>query len=108
MRRKRVNRFLGCELLESRAVMGITEGDAERNLLGRTGSLRLAHHFYGDHGAERADWFSHWTQQQGKRECNNSHEKPSITVQITCLLRRKENGNNKSQQTEKQTFLEQS
>ncbi len=74
MRRKRVNRFLGCELLESRAVMGITEGDAERNLLGRTGPLWLARHFYGDHGAERAGWFSHWTQQQGKRECNNSHE----------------------------------
>lgn len=88
--------------------MGITEGDAERNSHGGTGPLRLARHFYGDHGAESTGWFSHWTQQQGKRECNNSNEKPSITVQITCLLRKKENGNNKSQQTEKQTFLEQS
>ncbi len=103
MGRKRVNRFLGSELLESRAVMGNTDGDAER-----TGPLRLACHFYRDHGAERTGWFSHWTQQQGKRECNNSHEKPSITLQITCLLRRKGNGNNKSQQTEKQTFLQQS
>lgn len=42
MRIKRANRFLGRELLESRAVMGITEGDAERNLLGRTGPLRLS------------------------------------------------------------------
>lgn len=56
MRRKRENRFLGCELLEYRAVMGITGGDAERNLLGRTGPLRLARHFYGDHGAERTGW----------------------------------------------------
>lgn len=39
------------ELLESRAVMGITE----RNLLGRTGPLRLARHFYGDHGG-RERW----------------------------------------------------
>lgn len=69
-----MNRFLRCELLESRAVMGITGGDAERNLLGRTGSLRSARHFYLDRGAERAGWFSHSTRQQGKRKCNNSHE----------------------------------
>ena len=49
------NRFLGCELLESRAVMGITGGDAERNLLGRTGPLRVARHIYGDHGG-RERW----------------------------------------------------
>lgn len=52
---------LGRELLESRAVMGITGGDAKRNLLGRTGPLPLARHFYEDHGAERTGWFSHWT-----------------------------------------------
>lgn len=52
---------LGCELLESRAVMGITGGDAKRYLLGRTGPLPLACHFYEDHGAERTGWFSHWT-----------------------------------------------
>lgn len=33
---------LGRELLESRAVMGITGGDAKRNLLARTGPLPLA------------------------------------------------------------------
>lgn len=73
MRRKSVDRFLGCELLESRAVMGITEGDAERNLLGRTGPLRLARDFYWEHGAEKTGWFNHWIQQQRKRECNNSY-----------------------------------
>lgn len=63
----------------------------------------------GTTGAERTSWFSHWTQQQGKVECNKSHKKKtSITVKITCLLRRKENENSKSEQTEKQTFLEQS
>lgn len=42
-----------CELLESRAVMGITErGDAaERNSLGETGSFYwLDRHFYRDRG----------------------------------------------------------
>lgn len=52
---------MGRELLESRAVMGITGGDAKRNLLARTGPLPLARHFYEDHGAERTGWFSHWT-----------------------------------------------
>lgn len=36
---KRVNRFLGRELLESRAVMGITDGDTERNLLSKKQGL---------------------------------------------------------------------
>lgn len=81
--------FLGCELLESRAVMGITEGDAERNLLGRTGPLWLARHVYRDQGDESTDWFHHWSQQQAKGECNHSHE--THQSQITCLLRRKKN-----------------
>lgn len=102
------NRFLICELLESRAVMGITEADAKGNLLGRAGPLWLARHFYREQGDESTGWLSHWTQQQGEGECNNSHENPSITLQITYLLRRNGNGNNKSQQTEKQTFLEHS
>lgn len=68
MRGKGVNMFLGCEPLESRAVMGITGGDAERNLLGGTGTLQLAPHFYWDPGAKRAGWFNHWTQPQGNGE----------------------------------------
>lgn len=96
-----VNRFLGCELLESRAVMGITGGDAERNLLGRTGAFTVSPvTFMGTTGPERTGWFSHRTQQQGKREYNTIHKKPSLAAQIICLLREKENDNSKSQQTE--------
>lgn len=87
--------FRGCELRESRAVMGITEGDAERNLHGRTGPLWLARHVYRDQGDESTDWFHHWSQHQAKGECNNSHE--THQSQITCLLRRKKNGQNKRQ-----------
>ena len=64
----------GCERLESRVVMGITGGHAERNSLGRMGPSPSARHFYEDHGAEKTGWFSHWTQQQGKRECDSSHQ----------------------------------
>lgn len=80
--------------------MGITEGDAERTLLGRTGPLWLARHVYRDQGDESTDWFHHWSQQQAKGECNNSHE--THQSQITCLLRRKKNGQNK-RQTDRQS-----
>lgn len=66
---------LGCELLESRAVMGITGAKAERSWPGGRGPLPLAYHFYGDRGAGRTGCLSHWTLQQGKRESNNSRKK---------------------------------
>ena len=55
--------FSGCELLESRAVMGITGGDTERSLLGRTGTLRSACYFYADREDKSTGWLNHWTKQ---------------------------------------------
>lgn len=48
-----MNRFLGCELLESRAVMGITGGEAERNFLGRTEPLPFTITFMRTTGLRR-------------------------------------------------------
>lgn len=87
-----------CELLESRAVMGIA---AERNSLGETGSFYwLDHHFYryrGDGGVR---------QREGVGGCNNSCENPSMTNYMFIKNYRKM-GIVKTQQSKTQTLQKQ-
>lgn len=64
------------------------------------GLLQSTCHFYGDRGDESSGCWIHW-----KGKCNSSHQKPSIGVQITCILRRKRVGHKKGPKTEKQTLM---
>lgn len=99
----RVNRFLGCELLESRAVMGITAGNTERNFFWQNRVFSPVT-FMGTTGMRGPTGLAIG---HSNKESGNviTAIKTSITVKITCLLRRKENDNNKNHQTQKQTFL---
>lgn len=69
---KEWTRLLGCELLESRAVMGITGGDEERNLI-EEGLYRSPIPLYEDQGAESeaALVIGHSSKEGG---CNNRHK----------------------------------
>lgn len=63
---------LGCEFLESRAIMENTDPHRGACFVVQ-GSLLLAPQFYEDYGADKSGWYNHWTQQQGKREFDTGY-----------------------------------